>query len=118
MYGFGKSSQVKLSKGMSVMILFLSFSGWAHLAITPATPVVLIQVGNQRRLTTTPSVIVPTTALSQKLTMSNSSLTRRRGGEVQLLLVGVQLQDPTLDLVTGKELPLQVLQRNVKSIIG
>ena len=53
--------------------------------------------------------------------MSNSSLTRRSfeiRGEVQLLLVGVQLQAPTLDLVTGKELPLQVLQRNVKSIIG
>ena len=57
----------------------------------------------------------------KKLTMSNSSLTRRSleiRGEVQLLLVVVQLQDPTLDLVTGKELPLQVLQRNVKSIIG
>ena len=50
MYGLGKSSQVKSSDSMDVTLLSLRDSGWAQVAVTPLTSVVLTHSANQRRL--------------------------------------------------------------------
>ena len=46
----GKSSQVKSSDSMEVTLLSLRDSGWAQVAVTPLTSVVLTHSANQRRL--------------------------------------------------------------------